>query len=245
MYMHHVKQQHEMTTMEEITLLQVYERNKNSKQSDEDIRDLEVKNSDNSIISEWFPNVNEWNIEEIDRENGHIHDKLGSKWSVKKTTKFYRLVDKEVNDKIIRGKRLFYSRWRRNLKDDKFKKSQLELGLGLYKLIEISNKSYGISNWMTKIEESKILKYEVKQVEKENDRITIVFKTKVQLILADNTIVEKYGYGYSDNLSREIAFRKSKKESIGDGLRNCFGSLVFLLFDYEEKVRNGYYTKYK
>lgn len=243
MYMHNVRHRNELTTVEETTLLQIYEKEKNNNNSDEEVMDSELINSDNSIISEWFPNVNEWNIEEIDRDNGHIHGKLGSKWSIEKTTKFYGLVDKEVDDKLIRGKRLFYGRRHKN---GDIKKSQLELGLGLYKLIEISNKSYGISNWMTKVEESKIKKCEVKREgDNNNNKYTIIIKTKVKIILADNTIVEKYGYGYSDNLSRELAFRKSKKESIGDGLRNCFGSLVFLLFDYEEKVRNGYYTKYK
>lgn len=251
------------------TLLDEYEYNHvNANGKSKEDRD---DKDDNISITQWFPDVNEWNIEEIEREIGCIHGKLGSKWSVQKTMLFLRAVDREIGDKLTRGKKILKGKKRSN-----GYLNELDFGLGLYKLIEIANDVYGVHNWMTTIRGSSIDTYDaidvaegggeicdkkedildlhdhdLKELEMENEsgyvdtvKCNIVMTSTVTLILADNTVVEKTGYGYAYNLPKGMAFKKSKKESVSDAMKSCFGELVVLLYDYEEKVRNGYYNKY-
>lgn len=266
MIMHDVKFKNEKTSIEETTLLNSYlctqQGNENKNNEDFDIN-AELNNVNNQgskdIISSWFPDIGKWNIEEIERINGRIRGKLASKWSVEKTIKFFRLVDKHTNERIIRGRRII-SGYRKNQNltgGSKNIDNELELGLGLHKLIEIANRIYGVSNWMNEVDHdhTKILDFEIvseeeTKIDETGERITtggkynLCMTTVVRIILADNTIVEKTGYGYSNNLNREMSFRKCRKESVSDGLKRCFGGLIALLLDYEDKVKNGYYKKY-
>lgn len=283
MYRHRVNYNSDIPTIESETLLTEFLNDVNKEKQETAILIAGLSNT-KGIISQWFPNINEWNIEEVDRERGCMKDKLATKWSIQKTSRFYRGVDKEVNNKIYNSKHLFNGR--RKLPDGSERHNELELGLGLHRLIEIANNTYGVNNWLTKIGESRIEQYEILEMNDDNDiilpsspkeneegkegyeegkegyeeeydeelketivsknksRCNLVVRTSVILILADNTVVEKYGYGYGNNLPREIAFRKCKKESVSDGMKSCFGGLVYLLLDYEEKVKSGYYKKY-
>lgn len=255
MFKHDISQPTETTTIQESTLLDEYMNDSNQDNLETERLIAELSNT-KDCISEWFPNTNEWEIEEIQRSQGCVSAKLASNWSVQRTIRFFRSIDREVGERMFRGKKIFNGRRRtqefglENLEGVK-EGNELELGLGLHRLIDIANRIYGVSNWMSHVGESKLEKFEILDLTETAEgkeikqlKCNIVVRTTVKLLLADNTVVEKRGYGYGSNLPREIAFRKCKKESVSDGLKNCFGGLVALLFDYEEKVRKGYYKKY-
>lgn len=189
--------------------------------------------------SEWFPDVKNWEIEEIERMMGSIRARLGSKWSVVKTARFFRYIEHIRDTRFIRG-----TRWKSNNRIN-----DLDLGVGLHTLITAANRFFGHNNWMSKVGDSKIVSYNKSnnmETEDTNKRIDCLsMETEVIIILADNTIVEKTGVGYSYNMDKEMAFKKCKKESVSDGMKKCFAGLIVLMMDYEEKVRKGYYTKYK
>jgi recombination DNA repair RAD52 pathway protein len=190
------------------------------------------KHDETSNETIWFPDVNDWEVESIQRMTGNITKVLASKWSVERTMRFYRRIERKSNERISRG----------------FKKSSikvngnnLDLGVPFHVLIESANLVYGFGNWMNVIDDSIILEYE----KKEDIIVTLILETKVKLILADNTVIEKTGIGSAYNLNRELAFRKCKKESVSDAMKNCFAGLVVLLFEYENGVRSGFYDKYQ
>lgn len=250
MYKHIVELPVELTTIDEPTLLEDYQGRGEYDKSETERLIAELSKVEDSI-TEWFPNINGWEIEEVQRSLGCVRAKLASNWSVQRTNRFFRSVEREVGERIFRGKKAFNGRRRKteesgleNVEGIK-EGNDLELGLGLHRLIDLANRVYGVSNWMSQVGESKLEKYEVISSEEgEQVKCNVMIRTTVKLSLADNTVVEKFGFGYSSNLPREMAFRKCKKESVSDGLKSCFGGLVALLIDYEEKVRSGYYRKY-
>lgn len=169
------------------------------------------KDKENEIYLQWMPDINSI----IDPDN-ETRGKLASKWSVNKTNILFREYQRLDNKNNWRGGS--------NIK------------IGLSKLVNIVNESYGIDNWMSKVESSRIINYNEEKLE---------VKSVVTVILADNTIVQEEGIGIGMNLPREMMFRKCKKESVSDALRKCIVRLVALLLDYEDKVRSGYYPKYR
>ena len=250
MYKHDIVLPVEFTTIDGPTLLGDYMRTGDHNQLETERLIAELSNVED-CVTEWFPNINGWEIEEIQRSIGCVRAKLASNWSVQRTNRFFRSVEREVGERIFRGKKTFNGRRRKAEESgldnvDGIKEgNDLELGLGLHRLIDIANRVYGVSNWMSQVGESKLEKYEVIHAEEgEQAKCNVMIRTTIKLLLADNTVVEKNGFGYSSSLPREMAFRKCKKESVSDGLKSCFGGLVALLIDYEEKVRSGYYKKY-
>lgn len=221
--------------------MQEYEKNE---------QNISIESNETTIDkTEWQPDINSNNLDDF--LNNGTESKLNTKWAVSKTIKFYRVIEFEIGDRIRSGKKIWNGRHIVN------QRNQFELGLPLYKLIEFANRVYGETNWMNRIKESKIEKYECNYVKidvidddngntntVEVAKCTMVMSTKVQIILADGTVAESCGRACSNNLPRDLAFKKCKKESTNDGLKSCFGKLVALLLDYEEKVRSGYYNKY-
>lgn len=247
----------ESHTYDEPTLMQLYEKKKNANKDASS-----VENNEQQV--QYFPDITNWEIEELERMYCKVISKLASKWSVNNTFKFYRNIDKMVGDRLIRGGKVFTSRKipegmeLKGIEEEGYV-CDLELGLGLNKLVEIANDVYGVNNWMSEIGDSEIVKYNEEKMIAEivrdeesgeekivnNLRATLCMSTKVSLILADNTMVTQRGFGYADNMNREMAFKKCKKESVTDGMKRCFAHLVILMLDYEDKVREGYYPKYK
>jgi hypothetical protein len=218
--------------------------------------------------TQFFPDISTWQIEEIERMFCKVKSRLASKWSVNNTFKFYRSIDRTTADKLRRGRKTYTGRKvqegfegvEEEVKDveDEGYVCDLELGLGLNKLIEIANNVYGMNNWMTDVGDSQIIRYNEEvseQVTKDEETgsectansimATLSMSTKVNITLADNTTVTQRGFGYAHKMNREMAFKKCKKESVTDGMKRCFAHLVVLMLDYEEKVRQGYYQKYR
>lgn len=157
-------------------------------------------------------------------------NKLLSKWSVLQTSILHQSMDRFLMERQRRGFRMF-----------KKEQNSFEMGIKLNVLINLMNKVYGLHNWFTEIGDSKI----IEMTEKENLVEKLVIETHVILILADTSKVIKSGMGYSYGLNKEMSFKKCKKESVSEAMKLCISELILLLIDYEEKVRVGYYEKYK
>lgn len=195
--------------------------------------DLENQTISTDSAFQWFPDTSSWDVEELEILSGNITSKLGSKWSVEKTIRFYRRIERYIDKKRIWGKRA----------GSMDNENELELGVGLHVLIESANLTFGINNWISIVKDSIIVCYENnKEDESKLDKVT--FRSKVRLILGDNTSIEKFGYGNAHNLNKLMAFKKAKKESVTNAMKQCFASLIVLLFEYEDGVKNGFYEKY-
>lgn len=188
--------------------------------------------------SQWFPDISSWDVQELEIMSGNITSNLASKWSVENTIRFYRNIERYLDKKRM---------WRRrNTTDngqDHENENVLDLGVGLHVLIESANSTFGINNWISMVNDSIITTYEPNpQDESKLDKLVI--KSKVRLILGDNTTIEKFGFGYAHNLNKFLAFRKAKKESVTNAMKQCFAGLIVLLFKYEDGVKSGFYEKY-
>ena len=71
------------------------------------------------------------------------------------------------------------------------------------------------------------------------------YELEIRLTLKDGTTLARNGTGSARSLPLSQVFSKCRKEAMTNGLKNCFYSLIGLLVDYEGKVKDGYYDRYK
>ena len=181
---------------------------------------------------QWFPDTSKWNIEDIQREFGHMTFKPASKWSVERISQFFKLVEKIGMD-IQQSRPGFNYQYKK---------------LPISTLINCANKAFGFCNWSSEIVpgSGKLVKY--RKTEMENDtqpQYSLAYVIEVKLILKDGTTLTRRGKGSARSTPISQEFSKCRKEALTDGLKNCFYSLIGLLVEYEGKVKDGYYEKYQ
>lgn len=180
---------------------------------------------------QWFPNINKWNIEEIQRENERMTMKPSSQWSVERIMDFYRVLE-QVSMERQRGR-----------SDARYQFTMLPLNI----VTNAANKIFGFNNWNSRVLEGseKLMSYQ-KEDKSSDDRYTVTFTLEVELKLKDGTTVVRKGLGKAENApSLSLAFGKCRKEAMTHGLKLCFYGLIGLLVEYQHKIKAGYFIKYE
>ncbi|QOU20844.1 DEBR0S3_07998g1_1 [Brettanomyces bruxellensis] len=190
-------------------------------------QDADIKPTQGGL--QWFPDTSMWNIEDIQRELGHMTFKPASKWSVDRISRFFSLIERKSIE-LQQSRPGFGHQYQK---------------LPISTVLNCANTAFGFCNWSSEVVpgSGKLVKYA--KSDDAEQCYNVDYELKIRLILKDGTTLTRNGTGSARSLPLSQEFSKCRKEAMTNGLKNCFYSLIGLLVDYEGKVKDGYYDRYK